>query len=106
MEQTTSGLWCALVLNLPRLVWLLALSNVHLVLLWQTEIASALNHSGLVSSYPSRMSLLVQDEVQSGTLNLKSIYAGGISRAIAMNEIFYSFTLKFQQSKTGATNGK
>lgn len=50
-------------------------------------------------SYPSRMSLLVQDEVQPGTLNLKSIYIGGISRAITMNEIFYLFTLKFQQSK-------
>lgn len=86
-------------LNLPRLVWLLALSNVHLVLVWQIEIASALDRSGLVFSYPSKMSLLVQDEVQSGTLNLKSLCVGGISRTITMNEIFYLFTLKFQQSQ-------
>lgn len=45
------------------------------------------------------MSLLVQDEVQSGTLNLKSLCVGGISRTITMNELFYLFTLKFQQSQ-------
>lgn len=86
-------------LNLPRLVWPLALGNIHLVLVWQIEIASALDHFGLVFSYPSKMSLLVQDEVQSGTLNLKSLCVGGISRTITINELFYLFTLKFQQSQ-------